>query len=113
MDLQDKIKIWIKQQLALMGHGSKKKFADFMGLTPTKVTRMLNTDVGKEHRIIRADEYIKIAEFFKKMPADLVPSFASDEGKKQLIAIYESVSPELQNAILVMVRALAEEKNKK
>lgn len=112
MNLQDKIKVWVKQQLAEMKHGSKKSLADFLDVTPTQLTKMLNTEPGKEHRVIRAEEFVKIAEFFGKTPDGLIPPLSNDDGKKQLLSIYDRVSPELQHAILAMVRALAEEKDK-
>lgn len=113
MDIQDKIKIWVKEQLSAMPRGSKKKLADCLGITPTQATRLLNTEPGKERRSIRADDLVKITEFFGRLPDDLTLPDHMDNGKRQLITLYDSVSPELQRAILAMVQSLAQNKEHK
>ena len=113
MDIQDKIKIWVKAQLMAMPRGAKKKFADYLEITPTQATRLLNTEPGKERRSIRADELVKITEFFGKLPDDLASPVHVDNGKQQLITLFDSVSPELQRAILAMVQSLAQNKERK
>ncbi len=113
MDLQTNIKLWISSSLEKMPRGAKSRLAEHLGITPTQLYKMLNTAAGKEHRVIRADEYVKIAEFLGGAPDDMMPLSSIDESKKLLLSIYDNVSPELQRAILLMVKGLAEEKNKK
>lgn len=62
---------WISDNLKAMGHGSKGKLADFLGVRPDAVTRMLNTEPGKELRDISATELVQIGQFFKKTPPGL------------------------------------------
>ena len=52
MDIQKKIKLWVKDQLVTMPRGTRKKLADFLKITPTQLTRLLNLEAGKEPRSI-------------------------------------------------------------
>lgn len=86
MDLEDKIKLWVSEQLREMGRGAKARLAEHLDVTPTQVTKMLNTGAGKEHRVIRADELVKIVEFFGEFPKDLIQYSDNDDGKRQLVS---------------------------
>lgn len=112
MDLQTNIKLWVSNSLEKMPRGAKTRLAAHLGITPTQLYKMLNTEAGKEHRVIRADEYVKIAEFFGETPDNLIQFFNADDSKKQLLSIYDSVSPEMQRSILAVVQALAGGQNK-
>lgn len=106
-DLQTNIKIWISKCLEEMPRGAKVRLAEHLGITPTQLYKMLNTEAGKEQRIIRADEYVKITAFLGKAPEHLMPFISGDENKIQLLSIYDNASPEIQSAILVVARVLA------
>ncbi len=107
MDLQTLIKIWVNNCLEEMPRGAKTRLAEHLGITPTQLYKMLNTEAGKEQRVIRADEYVKITAFLGKAPDHLVPFISVDETKIQLLSIYDNASPETQSAILAVARALA------
>lgn len=108
MDIQNDIKFWVKDQLKPMPRGTMKKLADFLKITPTQLTRLLNTEAGKEPRSMQADEFLKIVDFFGKWPDNLMPSIFPDSRKQHLLAIFDSVSPEWQQAIIAMVEALVQ-----
>ena len=108
MDLENKIKSWVKDQLVTMPRGTRKKLADFLEITPTQLTRLLNLEAGKEPRSMRVEEFLKIVEFFGKWPDNLMPSIFPDSRKRHLIAMFDAVSPEWQQAILAMVEALVQ-----
>lgn len=91
-----------------MPRGTMKKLADFLKITPTQLTRLLNTEAGKEPRSMQADEFLKIVDFFGKWPDNLMPSIFPDSRKQHLLAIFDSVSPEWQQAIIAMVEALVQ-----
>jgi len=107
MNLREDIRTRIRQNLDAMGRGSRKKLADFLGLTPLQVTRMLNTAPGQETRVIRADEYEKIKMFFggalSALDCDIVlpeKSDLADLKKDRLIKLWQCSSPEQQEALL-------------
>ncbi|AQT47859.1 hypothetical protein [Bartonella choladocola] len=108
MDLKNKIKLWVQGQLVTMPRGAKKKLADYLKITPTQLTRLLNLEAGKEPRSMQADEFLKIVEFFGKWPDNLMPSIFPDSRKQHLLAMFDSVSPEWQQAIIAMVEALVQ-----
>ena len=108
MDIQNDIKFWVKDQLKPMPRGTMKKLADFLKITPTQLTRLLNTEAGKEPRSMQADEFLKIVDFFGKWPDNLMPSIFPDSRKQHLLAMFDSVSPEWQQAIIAMVEALVQ-----
>lgn len=108
MDLENEIKSWVKDQLVTMPRGAKKKLADYLKITPTQLTRLLNLEAGKEPRSMRVEEFVKIVEFFGQWPDNLMPSIFPDSRKQHLLAMFDSVSPEWQQAIIAMVEALVQ-----
>ena len=108
MDIQNDIKFWVKDQLKPMPRGTRKKLADFLKITPTQLTRLLNLDAGKEPRSMRVEEFVKIVEFFGQWPDNLTSPILLDCRKQHLLAMFDSVSPEWQQAIIAMVEALVE-----
>ena len=68
METQDQFRKWLRQQLEARGHGSKAgrpgASACRLGLPPDAVTRMIALDPNKEGRAIKADELMKIRQFF-------------------------------------------------
>ena len=108
MDLENKIKSWVKDQLVTMPRGAKKKLADYLKITPTQLTRLLNLEAGKEPRSMRVEEFLKIVEFFGKWPDNLTSSIFPDCRKQHLITMFDAVSPEWQQAIIAMVEALVQ-----
>src|SRR5689334_301687 len=63
-DLRNEHREWLKANLDKAGRGAKKRLAEFLGVAPDAVTRMLNTDPNKESRDIRAREFERMREFF-------------------------------------------------
>jgi len=59
---------WLDQQLIKMGRGSKGKLAEFLNVRADAITRMLNTGPGKEAREVKADELLKMGDFFGELP---------------------------------------------
>ena len=108
MDLENKIKLWVQGQLVPMPRGTRKKLADYLKITPTQLTRLLNTETGKEPRSMQADEFLKITEFFGKWPDNLTSPILRDCRKQHLITMFDSVSREWQQAIIAMVEALVQ-----
>lgn len=75
MDIQSKLKQWIKDQLAERGHGAQTALAAHLGLHPSAVNRMLNVYQNKKTRDITIEELLKISDFFNQPP----PVFYSKE----------------------------------
>lgn len=65
-DPQDDIRRWMKDELANAGRGSKGRLAKHLGVRPDAITRMLNTEPGKEQRRVEAHELLLMREFFKQ-----------------------------------------------
>jgi hypothetical protein len=63
-DPQRDIRLWAQAELAKRGHGAKGALAKFLDVRPDAITRMTNTDPGKESREIRAHELEKMRKFF-------------------------------------------------
>ncbi len=112
MDIQSEIKFWVQGQLLPMPRGTRKKLADFLEITPTQLTRLLNTETGKEPRSMQADEFLKITEFFGKWPDNLTSPILPDCRKQHLITMFDSVSREWQQAIVAMVELLVQSSKK-
>lgn len=62
------IRDWLQAELQRKGHGAKGKLAEYLGIRPDGITRMLNTEPGKETREIKAGELVKMGEFFGSNP---------------------------------------------
>lgn len=63
-DPQRDIRVWVQAELAKRGHGAKGMLAKHLDVRPDAITRMMNTDPGKETREIRAHELVKMRQFF-------------------------------------------------
>lgn len=72
------IRQWLKAELQKRGHGAKGALAAHLGVRPAAITRMLNTDPGKEIREIRARELLGMQEFFGEAAADSVRAPVAD-----------------------------------
>ena len=72
-DKRQEIRDWLQAELDRRGHGAKGQLAKFLGITNDGVTRMLNTKPGKEGRQIKADELVKMGEFFGSAPPIIKP----------------------------------------
>lgn len=93
------MRLWVRSKLAERGRGSRKKLADFLGLTSDQITRMLNIEEGKETRGIKADEWLKIKNFFapEKMQEIGEPILI---GRPRYIEIYDSSPSDSQKILL-------------
>lgn len=70
----DDIRGWLAAELEKMGRGAKGRLANYLGIRPDGVTRMLNAEPGKEVRGIKADELVKMRRFFQSgTPDELQP----------------------------------------
>lgn len=58
---------WLRSQLEKAGRGARKRLAQHLGVSPNAITRMLNTDPGKEARDIRAAEMDQMRAFFREI----------------------------------------------
>jgi len=112
MNLQDDIRARIRQNLDAMGRGSRKRLADFLGLTPLQVTRMLNNAPGKEIRVIRADEFEKIRIFFGEPATNFDKTVKpvkkhrlNPARRSRIMDIIEYSSPQQQQALLAFLEA--------
>lgn len=63
-DTRQELRDWLGDQLTKMGHGSKKKLAEALGISSEAVSRILNSKPGKEARDVKAHELLKMSEFF-------------------------------------------------
>lgn len=77
-DPQYKIKVWLRDCLKEMGHGSKSRLAEELGVRADAITRMTNLeDDGKEPRVIKAHELEVMAAFFGKSPPNIKPLYST------------------------------------
>jgi hypothetical protein len=87
-DNQDYLRIWIKEALGRKPHDvlrTRAALARALGLTSTKITRMINLDPTKETRRIGIAELRGIEEFFgEKAPAG---------GERQPPSVAEAPTP--------------------
>lgn len=71
------IRDWLQAELDRKGHGAKGKLATYLGIRADGITRMLNIDPNKETREVKAEELVKMGEFFGTVPpvikSDLKP----------------------------------------
>lgn len=109
MDIQEKIRQWISLKLSERGHGSRGELASHLGVRPDVVTRMLNSQPGKETRVIRAQELIKISEFFGETPPGLDVSNSNDDN---FIEIYRHSDSETKIALQSYLKFLLDTKSK-
>ncbi|WP_375616980.1 MULTISPECIES: XRE family transcriptional regulator [unclassified Bartonella] len=100
----DQLKAWLNEQLAKNGHGSKKMLAKHLGILQSTLSNMLNNSEKSEKkkpikpRSIRADELIKIIDFFGEIPPFLIKE------SEQFIRLYYQAKPEVQKAVLTILQ---------
>ncbi len=70
IDKRQEIRDWLAAELLRKGHGAKGKLAEYLGIRPEGVTRILGKP-GKEGREVAADELLKMSEFFGAQPPGL------------------------------------------
>lgn len=80
---------WLDENLKRMGRGSKGKLAEFLNVRADAITRMLNIEPGKETRDAKADELVRMAEFFGELP----PGLAGTPDKPELKMIDQGMVP--------------------
>ncbi|ABM45024.1 hypothetical protein X471_00009 [Bartonella bacilliformis str. Heidi Mejia] len=93
---REQLKLWLKEQLAKKGHGSKKMLAEYLGVLPSSITSMLEN--SEKNRIIKADELIKIINFFGEIP----PFLIQESG--QFVSLFYQAKPEVQQAVLTILQ---------
>ncbi|WP_175869584.1 XRE family transcriptional regulator [Bartonella gabonensis] len=97
----DQLKAWLNEQLDKSGHGSKKMLAKHLGISPSNLSNMLNNSAKNKPvkpRSIRADELIKIIDFFGEIPPFLIKE------SEQFIRLYYQAKPEVQKAVLTILQ---------
>ncbi|MEN5279408.1 hypothetical protein ABE527_21080 [Brucella sp. TWI432] len=72
-DPQVTYKLWLKQELGRRPRGTKGALAKFLGVSADAITRMANTENGKEAREIKAHELPLIQKFFSEQGAEPEP----------------------------------------
>jgi SOS-response transcriptional repressor LexA len=70
-DKRQEIRDWLQAELDRKGHGAKGKLAEYLGIRPEGVSRILADKPGKEIREIGADELLKMSQFFGVAPPGL------------------------------------------
>lgn len=102
----DEIRFWIINKLVERGRGSRKALADFLCLDANQITRMLNTNPGKEVRVIRADEWEKIKHFLApELPVEKIDKPALLK-RIRYIEIYDAAPPALKKELLKLAELL-------
>lgn len=97
----DQLKAWLNQQLDKNGHGSKKMLAKHLGISSSNLSNILNNSARNKPtkpRSIRADELIKIIDFFGEIPPFLIKE------SEQFIRLYYQAKPEVQKAVLTILQ---------
>lgn len=97
MAIKDDIIQWISNQLAARGHGAKGQLAEHLGVRPDVITRMLTTDAEKETRVIRADELVKISEFFGSPPPGIANTIPKADA--EFARLYNSADDALKSEL--------------
>jgi len=107
MQIQDEMRVWINSELTQRGRGARKELAEFLGIPRYQLTRMLNTKKGKETRGIRADEWLRIENFFATENTQKKIKNPVFSGRERYMEIYDSASPKLQRTLLEIVELLS------
>lgn len=87
MDERRKIRDWLQAELDRKGHGAKGALARYLGIRSDAVSRMLNTEPGKELREIKAEELVKMSEFLGSAPPDLDAQLKTVEIPKNRVMV--------------------------
>ncbi|UGQ22180.1 XRE family transcriptional regulator [Brucella anthropi] len=106
MSIKDEIIQWIAEQLEARGHGARGELADHLGLKPGMITRMLNKDPSKETRVIRADELVKISEFFGAPPPGIADTMMEIDG--EIVRRYHSLDEKKRAQLIGYLDSLIE-----
>lgn len=81
---------WLDEQLTKKGRGSKGRLAEFLNLRADAITRMLNTEPGKEVREAKPHELRKMAEFFGETPPGIIASTPGSVSERPELRIVET-----------------------
>jgi len=110
MKEKDAQREWLRDRLANAPRGTRAKLAKFLGFDrPDAITRMLNTDPGKESREIKAHEFARMQAFFAD-EAIRPPADADQARREHLLAMYDQLPPDAQALALTVLAALAHPK---
>ncbi|AQX19247.1 MULTISPECIES: transcriptional regulator [Bartonella] len=93
---REQLRLWLNEQLAKKGHGSKKMLAEHLGILPSTLTSILNN--SGTNRSIKADELIKIINFVGEIPPFLI------KGSGQFVSLFYQANPEVQQAVLTILQ---------
>lgn len=75
---REKLQAWLKAELEKKGRGAKSALATHLGARADAITRMLNTDPGKEVRDISAEELVRMISFFGTSPSEIQSELRED-----------------------------------
>ncbi|WP_412058580.1 XRE family transcriptional regulator [Bartonella sp. DGB2] len=99
------LKIWLKEQLEKKGRGAKARLAEYLGIRRAAVFNMINLDPSKEMRLIKADELVKIIEFFEEVPACVQANSYKDQDFWEM---YERADDRQKQIVHNLLRSLLE-----
>lgn len=91
-DKRQEIKDWLQSELNRAGHGAKGKLAEYLGIRPEGVSRILTDKPGKEIREIGADELLKMSEFFGAPPPGLNDNLKPTQAPKETVKVIGKVA---------------------
>lgn len=110
MSEKDEAREWLRAKLEAGGHGVRVRLAKHLGFNRSDpITRMLNTEAGKEPRAIKAHELAKMREFFALEEAK--PGVSGGRGpatRAEAIQVFDDLPPDLQQMFLAQLAAVAE-----
>jgi len=107
MRVEDDMRLWVRSKLAERGRGARKELAAFLGLTADQITRMLNMEEGKETRAIKADEWLKIKNFFALEDGQKTIERLASVGAVRLVQVYDSAPSDSQKILLEFAEFIA------
>jgi hypothetical protein len=102
----DDIRDWLRAKLDGAPRGTKVRLARALGLAPDAVTRMLNSEAGKETRKITAEEHIKMRAFFAEDAGE--PIDPQSLARENAMMVFDNLPPDLQAAFAKQLDALAD-----
>jgi|GEM_PF-5036320 len=108
---QEIIRDWLSEKIRAGGHGTQAKLADFIGIERNVINKILKPVKGKPHQKIKADELVKMAEFFDETPPGFAP-VATYPSQRELLDIIQNLSAGEADWLLPFVKVWREQASK-
>lgn len=112
---QEMLRNWLADKLEERGAGAIAALSAHLGLRDKTISRMLRPSSEQGYRLIKANELVRMMDFFGEMPPSFNEPLKEEEEKekKRFLALFEAAPPVEQAKMVAFLESLSNREKKK